>query len=92
MRFTEEETERIWDMHQAGVPVKRIRGSWDARTFPCGCLLTDQAASGLKPASSTNGISHSLNVKRSRGVWRVASPRGPSPRRSARHPRPSVGR
>ena len=23
-RFTEEENERIWDMHQAGVPVKRI--------------------------------------------------------------------
>ena len=24
MRFTEEEVEQIWDMHEAGVPVKRI--------------------------------------------------------------------
>jgi hypothetical protein len=24
VRFTEEEIERIWDMHMAGVPVKRI--------------------------------------------------------------------
>jgi transposase-like protein len=24
MRFTDEDKERIWDMHQAGVPVKRI--------------------------------------------------------------------
>jgi hypothetical protein len=23
-RFTEEEVDRVWDMHQAGVPVKRI--------------------------------------------------------------------
>ena len=35
--FTDEEKERIWDMHQGGVPVKRIARIMGARTALCAC-------------------------------------------------------
>jgi len=46
-RFTEEEIERIWDMHQAGVPVKRIARTMGRQNVSMRMLIS--RSGGIRP-------------------------------------------
>jgi IS30 family transposase len=46
-RFTEEEIERIWDMHQAGVPVKRIARKMGRQNVSMRMLIS--RSGGIRP-------------------------------------------
>jgi IS30 family transposase len=47
MRFTDEDKERIWDMHQAGVPVKRIARIMGRQNVSLRVLISQSG--GIRP-------------------------------------------
>lgn len=46
-RFTQEEMERVWDMHQAGVPVKRIARTLGRQNVSLRKLIS--GSGGIRP-------------------------------------------
>jgi hypothetical protein len=78
MRVTDEEKERIWDMHQAGVPVKRIARLMGRQNVSLRTLIS--GSGGIRPRARVINDRHlsPSNARRSRG----ASPPGSHVERS----------
>jgi transposase, IS30 family len=77
MRFTEEERERIWDMHQAGVPVKRIARTMGRQNVSLRVLIS--GSGGIRPRARVVNERHLSLAERkeiSRGLAAGLSFRG----------------
>jgi transposase-like protein len=72
-RFSEEERKTIWDMQEAGVPVKRIAKHLDRQNSSLRKFMT-MAGRGPQLVSAPSCGCHWLNGKRSREGWPLASP------------------
>ena len=55
-RFTEEEIERIWDMHQAGVPVKRLARKLGRQNASLRKLIS--GSGGIRPRGRVVNLRH----------------------------------
>jgi transposase, IS30 family len=77
MRFTGEERERIWDMHQAGVPVKRIARTMGRQNVSLRVLIS--GSGGIRPRARVVNERHLSLAERkeiSRGLAAGLSFRG----------------
>ena len=67
--FTDEEKERIWDMHQAGIPVKRIARTMGRQNVSLRVLIS--RSGGIRPRARVINERHLSLVEReeiSRGL------------------------
>jgi hypothetical protein len=55
-RFTQEEIERVWDMHQAGVPVKRIARTLGRQNVSLRKLIS--GSGGIRPRARLGNDRH----------------------------------
>jgi IS30 family transposase len=68
-RFTDEEKERIWDMHQAGIPVKRIARRMRRQNVSLRKLIS--GSGGIRPRArvvNERHLSHTEREEISRGL------------------------
>jgi transposase-like protein len=91
-RFSEEDKETIWDMREAGVPVKRIAKHLDRQNSSLRKFIADHGGGGRLPASAPSSVCRSRNVRRSREVSPVDSLSRPSPQAWSGPRRPSAVR
>lgn len=77
MRFTDEEKDRIWDMHQGGVPVKRIARIMGRQNVSLRTLIS--GSGGIRPRARVVNERHLSLAEReeiSRGLAAGLSFRG----------------
>ena len=72
-RFTDEEKERIWDMHQAGVPVKRIARTMGRQNVSLRKLIS--GSGGIRPRARVVSERHLALAEREEkgGYWKIAA-------------------
>ena len=90
-RFSEEERQTIWDMREAGFPVKRIARHLGRQNVSARKFIAD-AGTARPLASGPSCGSRLKNARRSPVGWRRVTPSEPSLQRSAVRLRPCVGR
>ena len=91
-RFSEEERQTIWDMREAGVPVKRIAKHLGRQNVSLRKFIADAAENDRRLGSAQSCGYPSKSARRSRGAWRQVTPSVPWPRPLADRPRPYAGR
>ena len=82
-RFSEEDSETIWDMREAGVPVKRIAKHLGRQNVSAEVHRRPRRHPGPLPVNGPSCASRWRNGRRSPGAWRPVSRSGPSPRTGA---------
>ena len=91
-RFSEEERQTIWDMREAGVPVKRIARHLGRQNVSLRKFIADAAGSRPTPRERSElrlSLEEREEISQDR---RWVTPSVPSPSRWVAHPRRCVGR
>ena len=91
-RFTEEERKVLWDMFEAGVPMKRIGRHLGRQHSSIRMHIVYTGGKRPAPRPAPSCVFRWLSEKRSPGDWRQGCRFGPSPRAWAVHRRRCPGR
>jgi hypothetical protein len=81
-RFTEAEIEQVWDMHQTGVPVKRIARTLGRQNVSLRVLISKSG--GIRPRARVANERHLSLAEREEISRGLAAGVTPSDRRGAR--------
>jgi transposase-like protein len=91
-RFSEEERQAVWDMREAGVPVKRIARYLGRQNVSVRKFSPTLAGSGQPLGNAPSYGSPSKSARRSLVDWRQVTPSAPSLSPSTARPRRCVGK